>query len=153
IKQAEVEAFNQQMLDLRAELHQAVARLDAHYAELQATARRRLGQLYDAADYPPSLDGLFEIEWDFPSVEPPDYLLQLSPALYEQERARVVARFEEAVQLAEQAFLTEFAKLVTHLTERLSTDGTGERKVFRDSAVFNLTDFFERFRQLNVRSN
>ena len=29
----------------------------------------------------------------------------------------------------------------------------GERKVFRDSAISNLMEFFERFKQLNVRSN
>ena len=29
----------------------------------------------------------------------------------------------------------------------------GQPKVFRDSAVGNLTEFFERFRDLNVRSN
>jgi hypothetical protein len=153
IRQADVERFNQQLLDLRVELHQSVTKLDVHYGELKDTACRRLGQLYNPADYPPSLEGLFEIDWDFPSVEPPDYLLQLSPALYEQERSRVIARFEEAVQLAEQAFLSEFAKLISHLTERLDSNGSVERKVFRDSAVTNLTEFFERFRQLNVRSN
>ena len=56
------------------------------------------------------------------------------------------------MQLAEQAFLGEFAKLVTHLTERLD-GGDGERRVFRDSAVTNLLDFFEHFKRLNVRSN
>jgi N-acetylglutamate synthase/N-acetylornithine aminotransferase len=49
--------------------------------------------------------------------------------------------------------LTEFARLVSHLTERLSNDGDGERKVFRDSVVTNLMEFFQRFRHLNVRSN
>ena len=58
-----------------------------HYGELKAAARRRLGQLFDPADYPRALHGLFGVDWDFPSVEPPDYLLQLSPALYEQEQA------------------------------------------------------------------
>ncbi len=29
----------------------------------------------------------------------------------------------------------------------------GKQKVFRDTAVTNLTEFFERFRSLNVRSN
>src|SRR5580700_11195393 len=152
IRQQQVSAFNQKLLDLRAELHDAVARLDRRYGELQSAAQQRLGRLYNSADYPSSLQGLFEIEWDWPSVEPPDYLMQLSPDLYEQERSRVSARFEEAVQLAEQAFLSEFAKLVAHLTERLDNAG-GERKVFRDSAVANLTDFFQRFRSLNVRSN
>ena len=55
--------------------------------------------------------------------------------------------------LAEQAFISEFAKLIEHLTERLSTTGDGERKIFRDSAITNLTEFFGRFRDLNVRSN
>ncbi|MCI0640167.1 MAG: hypothetical protein L0Y70_13925 [Gemmataceae bacterium] len=100
-----------------------------------------------------SLQGLFNVEWDFPNVEPPDYLLHLNPAIYEQERARVANRFEEAVQLAEQAFIAEFAKVIQHLTERLSNTGDGDRKIFRDTAITNLTEFFERFRQLNVRSN
>jgi hypothetical protein len=130
-----------------------VERLEEQYAELKAAARRRLGRLYNPDDYPQSLQGLFQIDWDFPSVEPPDYLLQLSPALYEQERLRVASRFEEAVQLAEQAFLGEFGKLISHLTERIGGGTDGEKKVFRDSAVTNLVAFFERFRELNVRSN
>ncbi len=79
-------------------------------------------------------------------------MCQLNPAIYEQEKARVAARFEQAVTLAEQAFISEFAKLVEHLTERLSA-GEGERKIFRDSAITNLTEYFGRFRDLNVRSN
>ena len=56
--------------------------------------------------------------------------------------------------MAEQAFLDEFGKLVCHLTERIGGVGDdGKPKVFRDSAIGNLGDFFERFRNLNVRSN
>lgn len=152
IRQHEVEGFNQQITAFRAELEEAVGKLDEHYTELKAAARRRLGALYDPNDYPLSLRNLFAVECDFPNVEPPDYLCQLNSAIYEQERARVAARFEEAVQLAEQTFIAELAKLISHLTERL-TGSDGEKKIFRDSAVTNLTEFFNRFRQLNVRSN
>jgi len=152
IKQDQVEGFNQQMEEFRTQLDEAVCKLDQHYAELKATARRRLGQLFNESDYPPALTGLFGIDWEFPPIEPPDYLCQLSPALYEQERQRVAGRFEEAVQLAEQAFLSELAKLVSHLTERL-TDESGQRKVFRDSAVNNLVEFFQQFKALNIQSN
>ena len=65
----------------------------------------------------------------------------------------MVARFEEAVQLAEQAFAAEFDKLVSHLIERISGADDGRKKIFRDSAVTNLHGFFERFRSLNVSSN
>jgi hypothetical protein len=109
--------------------------------------------LYCDADYPESLAGLFHLDFEFPSVEVPGYLRQLSPELYQQECARVQARFNEAVELAEEAFCAELAKLVSHLTERLSGTEDGKPKVFRDSAIENLTEFFSRFRQLNVRSN
>ncbi|HEV8059299.1 MAG TPA: hypothetical protein VGP68_05480, partial [Gemmataceae bacterium] len=152
IKQAKVAVFHERMQDFRTELAEAVLRLDEHYEELRQAARRRLGSLYAVADYPSSLQGLFELSWDFPSIEPPDYLMQLNPAIYDQELSRVSRRFEEAVQLVEQAFLDEFGKLVAHLTERLNnTDG--EKKVFRDSAIGNLADFFGRFKELSVRSN
>ena len=153
VRRDQVERFDSLMTDLRAELADEVANLDAHFAELKATARNRLGRLFNSDDYPESLLGLFGVEWEFPAVEPPSYLQQLSPELYEQERQRIAGRFDEAVRLAEQAFAEELSKLVAHLTERLSGAEDGKPKVFRDSAINNLSEFFDRFRTLNVRSN
>jgi len=45
------------------------------------------------------------------------------------------------------------ARLVDHLSERLNGQDDGRPKVFRDSAVTNLREFFDRFRMLNVRSS
>ena len=183
IRQDDVEAFDGRMTGLREELDEAVWRLDeqcvshgrvacaalvivnstseniavgrrpALHAQLKSAARDRLGSLYNPADYPESLSGLFRVEWDFPNVDAPSYLQQLNPALYAQECRRVAARFDEAVQLAEEAFLAELTGLVTHLTERLTGQNDGKPKVFRDSIVNNLTEFFQRFRRLNIRSN
>ena len=74
------------MADYRVELDDAVAGLDRHFGELKHAAAQRLGSLFNSGDYPETLMGLFGLDWDFPSVEPPDYLVQLSPGLYEQER-------------------------------------------------------------------
>jgi hypothetical protein len=153
IRQDDIDAFDTQMATLKAELAEAVDRLDEHYGELREAARDRLGTLFNDADYPESLRGLFGVEYDFPSVEPPDYLRQLNPELYRQEAQRVAARFDEAVQLAEEAFTDELAKLVSHLCERLAGSDDGKQKIFRDTAVENLTEFFDRFRSLNVGSN
>ena len=141
------------MREFREELAEAVAALDRHYHELKRTARQRLGSLYNEADYPDSMRELFAVEWDYPSVEPPDYLQHMSPELYRQECQRIQNRFGEAVRLAEEAFTSELARLVSHLTERLSGTEDGKPKIFRDSAIGNLTEFFERFRELNVRSS
>jgi hypothetical protein len=153
VRQDALETFQHQMETFRDELYEAVGQLDEQYVVLKAAARERLGRLYNEADYPASLAGLFEVSWDYPSVEPPDYLRQLNPALYEQECRRVQSRFDEGVRLAEEAFLEELAALVSHLTERLGGHEDGKPKVFRDTAVGNLREFFERFRSLNVRSN
>lgn len=153
IRQDRIQDFDQQIDAFREELEEAVAELDRRYDELRAAARHRLGELFNESDYPPTLRNAFAIEHDYPSVEPPAYLRQLSPELYQQECRRVQARFDEAVELAEQTFLEEFSKLVEHMTERLSGDADGQPKVFRDLAVTNLTDFFDRFRSLNVRTN
>ncbi len=153
IRQDQIDMFTEQLASLKEELNEAVWRLDEHYAELKSAARDRLGSLYDSADYPESLQGLFQVTWDFPSVEPPDYLRQLNPEVYRQECERVASRFDEAVQLAESAFVEELQSLVSHLSERLASQADGKPKVFRDSAIENLTQFFERFRELNVRSN
>jgi hypothetical protein len=153
IRQDAIAEFDQRVSEFRDELDIAVAELNRHYDELRLAARDRLGDLFDVSDYPTTLIGMFAIEHDYPSVEPPNYLRQLSPELYEAECRRMQARFDEAVQLAEQAFLDELVKLVEHVTERLSGEHDGKPKVFRDTAITNLTEFFERFRSLNVRSN
>ena len=153
IRQDAITEFDNRMATFREELDAAVEELDRHYDDLREAARQRLGNLFDSSDYPATLIGMFAIEHDYPSVEPPNYLRQLSPELYEQECQRVQARFDEAVRLAEQAFTEELAKLVEHLTERLSGESDGKPKVFRDTAITNLTEFFSRFRSLNVRSN
>jgi hypothetical protein len=153
IPQQQIEPFDAALYQYRRELADAVLELDVVYSELRSASRDRLGRLFNPTDYPASLVGEFQMGWEFPAVEPPDYLQQLSPELYEQQCRRVQARFEEAVELAEQAFSEELSKLVEHLSERLSGSDDGKPKVFRDSAVENLQEFFERFRRLNIRSN
>ncbi len=152
IRQTDIDPFNNRLGGFQLELAEAVEVLQRHYAELQSAARLRLGRLYSPADYPESLQSWFAISWDFPSVEPPDYLRRLNPALYEEEARRVAARFDQAVQMAEQAFVEELSKLISHLGERLSGSEDGKPKIFRDSALDNLTEFFQRFRRLNIRS-
>src|SRR6516165_9619533 len=55
IKQSEIDEFTAQMTDFRTELDDAVRALDDHYFELRLAAARRLGSLYNPADYPETL--------------------------------------------------------------------------------------------------
>jgi hypothetical protein len=145
--------FANTMAGYRERLHESVRDLAAQYHQMKSEAQRRLGTLFNTSDYPTTLDGLFDMEWSVIPIEPPQYLVALNPEVFRQEQARVRERFESAVELAEQAFATELQRLTAHLAERLTGLHDGQPKVFRDSAVENLRDFFERFRRLNIRSS
>jgi hypothetical protein len=145
--------FASTMQTYRDRLQEAARELAAQYDQIKSEAQRRLGTLFNARDYPSTLDGLFDLEVSYPTIEPPNYLMALLPEVYQQEQARVRERFESAVELAEQAFATELQRLTAHLAERLTGLHDGQPMVFRDSAVENFREFFERFRRLNIRSS
>ena len=145
-----VPEFEQRMGFLRDELTAAVAELEGVWPSLLNAAQERLGDLFDRSDYPDNLMELFSVSWSYPETSVPTYLMAIDPGLYRREQQRISERFDQAVQLAEQAVTEEFASMVAHLSERLSDDVSGERKVFRDSAVVNLREFFGRFRQLTL---
>ncbi len=145
--------FATTMQTYRERLQEAARELASQYDQIKSEAERRLGTLFNASDYPSTLDGLFDMEWSVVPIEPPQYLVALNPEVFRQEQARVRERFESAVELAEQAFATELQRLTAHLAERLTGLHDGQPKVFRDSAVENLREFFERFRRLNIRSS
>ena len=153
LPQNSLSTFASTMQTYRERLQEAARELAAQYDTIKSEAQRRLGTLFNPGDYPSTLDGLFDLEVSYPTIEPPAYLVSLHPDVYQQEQARVRERFESAVELAEQAFATELQRLTAHLAERLTGLHDGQPKVFRDSAVENLRDFFERFRQLNIRSS
>lgn len=145
--------FANTMAAYREKLQLAVSDLAAQYEHIKSEAQRRLGTLFNPSDYPATVDGMFDLEVSYPTIDPPNYLMALNPEVFRQEQARVRERFEGAVALAEQAFATELQQLVAHLAERLTGQHDAQPKIFRDSAVENLREFFERFRRLNIRSN
>lgn len=153
IRNDAVDDFNSSLLEFKGQLEAGVADLNLHFSDLKEAARVRLGSLFNHADYPSSLLDEFDVSWDFPSVDAPDYLRRLSPEIYRRECERVRSQFSNAVDLAEQMFQNQLAELVEHLIERLSADESGKQKTFRDSTITNLDDFFSRFRQLNIGSN
>ena len=153
IRSDAVDEFNSSLIAFNGQLDSAVAELNNHFWDLKETARIRLGSLFNYEDYPSSLSTEFEVSWDFPSVDAPDYLRRLSPEIYRRECERVQSQFTKSVELATQMFQDQLAELVEHLVERLSNDESGQQKTFRDSTIQNLISFFDRFKQLNIGSD
>ena len=153
IKQEDVPAFEERMNLFKDELTRAAAQLQLEYEGIKNAAREKLGQLYNENDYPATLENVFSLHWEFPSVDAPNYLMTFSPKLYEQEQQKIQRRFEQAVILAEEAYAEELRELVNHIIERLTDNVTGEKKIFRSSAITHFQEFQAAFKRMNVRSN
>ena len=141
--------FEARMSLLKDELASAVDELEQEWPRLKEAAAARLGAFYNPDDYPDNLEELFIVSWSYPETSVPSYLMAIDASVYRREAARVAEKFEQAVELAEQGFVEEFNKLVSHLTERL-TDSDGGPKIFRDSSLESLREFFGRFGQMRL---
>lgn len=150
-----IDVFEAQMQTFKAELEAATHGLLEDYKKLKQQARQDLGQLYSSGDYPDpdTLLDEFRLSWGYPSVDPPNFLKELNPRLYEQEQARVAARFAEAMAAAEQALAAEIHGLVEHLVDRLTPSDGGRKKSLQPSALKGLTEFVERFNQISVHTS
>lgn len=153
IKQADIGAFEARMREYKEQLVVAAANLQLEYEALKVAAREKLGDLYNPNDYPPSLEGVFDLRWEYPPVDPPNYLMTFNPELYQQEQQRVQHRFETAVVMAENAFAEQLQDMIAHLIERLTDEPDGTKKTFKASAIENFKEFYDNFRSMNVRSN
>jgi hypothetical protein len=153
IKQEDVARFEETMSGYKDQLAAAVANLQLEYDAIKNAAREKLGSLFNPNDYPATLEGVFDISWEYPPIEPPRYLVALNPGVYQAEQNRVQRRFENAVAMAEDAFAETLQGLVTHLIERLTEEPDGKKKVFTASTIENFKEFYENFRHMNVRSN
>lgn len=153
IRQSDIATFEERMNEFKAQLSAAVTNMQLEYEAIKEKAREKLGSLYNPADYPETLEGVFAISWEYPPIDPPQYLLNFNPQLYAQEQSRVQQRFEDAVTMAENAFAEELSSLISHLIERLTDEPDGKKKKFQASTIENFKEFYQNFRRMNVRSN
>jgi hypothetical protein len=63
--------FANAMAGYREKLQEAVRELAAQYDAMKIEAERRLGTLFNASDYPQTLDGMFDLEVSYPTIDPP----------------------------------------------------------------------------------
>ena len=153
IRKSRIEEFETQMGAFQEQLSAALQELENAYQVLRDDARQSLGELWNYADYPATISQEVGFVWDYPAIEPPDMLKELHPDIWARQQAQVAAQFETAAATMEAAFAEELQKLVSHLSERLSGEEDGKPKTFRDSALTNFGEFFQRFRSVSVSSS
>ena len=79
LPQNSLTTFASTMQTCRERHQEAAWELSSQYDTMKSEAERRLGTLLNASDYPSTLDGLFDLEVSYPTIEPPAYLVSLHP--------------------------------------------------------------------------
>jgi hypothetical protein len=124
----------------------------AAYPGLIASAKKRLGPLFDASQYPPVevIRREFNFDWQVVEISTPDVKLRgVSQALFEKEKKKAELVWTNAVGQINAALAEGMADVVRHLSDRLGA-GDEPPKRFRESAIKRVTDFLDTFAQRNL---
>lgn len=118
-------------------------------------ARVRLGPMFDPTDYPSPfrVRRAFKVAHSYLSLETPGKLAEISPALFQRERAKAEQKISSMVEDVESALTLALADLCSHMVERLQPSADGKPKIFRDSLVSNFSEFLTTFSARNVSGN
>ena len=135
---------------LLGELETALNNFGAVYARIVNSQRERLGDCFNPSDYPSDPSGLVRCSVSYPSLSVPDWLPTINPRLYQQQREELRRRFQDAAVRMERNMAQQFTVLIDHLIHVLTPAEDGTRKVFRDSAVENIEEFFATFERLRL---
>jgi len=146
----------------KAEREEAVAAFVAVYPDLvreiarKARENQGLAGLFRASDYPApgAIAEKFTVETGYEVFgQAPEALARISADLFAREQDRIRAKIQSSVSEVQNAMRAGLLGLVDKLHERLQPGEDGARKVFRNSAVSNVTDWLALFDQRNVTND
>lgn len=150
-----VEEVDAKLKAVEAERATCIDAFLAMYDAIRDNARVRLAGLFDPTDYPSvaAVRATFGMRWQWIGFDAPAQLESLNRELWQREREKAGAAWAEAADDIRLALRATCAELVAHLAERLQPAADGKRRVFRDSAVTNLTQFLDLFDKRDVTSD
>lgn len=130
----------------------AVAKFIQVYPNKAEEHRARLGDQFRRTDYPDvsTMEAMFKFEYKFIEFGVPGTLSEIRKDIYEKERNKAVQSWTETTQVVQAALRESFGELIGHMVEKLDTTEDGKRRVFRNSLVENVNEFFSEFKNKNI---
>lgn len=121
----------------RAELVDAFA---AVYDEAKARAKQELGDLFNDREYmsPREVKAAYTMDWQYVTLTPPENIKAMNSEVFEREKARLAAKWGEAVDQMREALATELAQLAEDMGTRLD----GDEKKFKPTKLLERFDEF-----------
>lgn len=115
-------------------------------------ARTRLKSAFNIRHYPTREQVLaaYRIEKRWLTMSTPQSLKQISASFFEREKSKAEQSIAVAADGIVKLLAAEAGELSKHLIERLTPDTDGKAKIFRNSAVTNITEFLATFNLRNI---
>jgi hypothetical protein len=115
-------------------------------------SRARLKGAFDVRHYPTREQVLagYTVEKRWLTMSTPQSLKQISASFFEREKAKAEESIRTATEEITKLLAAEAKKLTVHLIERLTPGPDGKAKIFRDSAVSNISEFLATFNLRNI---
>jgi hypothetical protein len=125
------------------------------YPALKEDAKKQLGSLYDASEYPSVEDvkAAFDFKWNAVTFDVPGKLKALDSEAYSEEIEKAEAQIKEAAVEVTAVMRQACFELVNHLKDRLEPGKEGKPKILKESAIKNLKEFLETFELRNVTND
>lgn len=129
-----------------------VSGIRAWYPSRMAEAERRRGNLYNASDYPPveNVIAAFDVRVQYLSFDVPRSLREIRQSIWQRETTAMAEQAQNVMAECAAVLRSEFADLVSHMSERLTSAPGEKKKVFRDSLIGNLSEFLSTFAARNL---
>jgi len=152
---ASLSAVNARMEAFQAQRATLVNSFAEVYPSLVEQARAQLRDLFDAEDYPPAerVKEFFALSWNYVSFGVPEALATVDQALFEEQRQKSAAQWQEAQGVVQDLLRARTLEMVSHMAERLTPCADGKAKTFRNSMLENIDEFLQDFDSLNVTND
>lgn len=124
----------------------------AVYESQKAAAADKLKSMYNPLDYAATAEEVraaFSVRTQYVAFDTPGTLRDIKRAIFEREASKAAAQWTEALSECRQVLRAELASLIDHALDRLTPGADGKPRVFRDSLIKNLDEFFGTFNARN----
>lgn len=148
--------YKQRLIVYEKEFRDAIQAFLVEYPTLVSAMAFQLGTLFSRDEYPDvqAIAHKFKMKYAFsPVPEAGDFRVDTEEQTRRELEAQYESNYQEKLNDASNDLWARLHEQLTHMSERLTSDGTGGGRVFRDSLVNNALDLCGMLSRLNVTND
>ena len=148
--------YKEQLNELDRNFNELVSKFIDAYPNLVSAAAFQLGDLFNRDEYPEAekISKKFKFECNFfPVPTAGDFRVDINAEAQAELLASCNKAYEERINGAMKEAWTRLHEHLLRMSERLDFDGSGDKKIFRDSLVENAVELVDMLKHFNITND